>query len=69
MRYCKKKRKKIENQKRYTEKRKNEDKICQTGKRKKYNIEHNSESSQSQKSWDKSIYDSTQMDSNKCLCK
>ena len=60
---------KIENQKRCTEKRKNEDTICLTGKRKKYNIEHNCKSSQSQKSQDKSTYDSTQVDSNKCLYK
>ena len=42
---------------------------CLTGKRKKYNIEHNCESSQSKKSWNKSTYDSTQMDTNKCLHK
>ena len=63
------KKKKIENRKRYTEKRKNENKICLTGKRKKYNIEHNCKSSWSKKSQNKSTYDSTQINSNKCLHK
>ena len=60
---------KIKNCKRCTEKRKNEDKICLTGHRKKYNLGQNCKSSQSQTSLDKSAYDSTQIDSNKCLRK
>ena len=50
-----KKRKEEENKKwkRCSEKRINEDKICLTSKRKKYNLGHNCKSSQSQKSQDK----------------
>ena len=66
-RCCEKKKEK--KQKRCSEKRKNEDKICLTSKRKKYNLGHNCKSNQSQKSQDKSKYDTIQIDSNKCLCK
>ena len=62
----KKERKKGE---KFTEKRKNEDKICLTSKRKKYNLGHNCKSNQSQKPQDKSKYDTIQIDSNKCLHK
>ena len=73
--------KKIENQKRCAEKRKNEDRISLNSNGKKYNIGHNWKSSQSQKlqdkspydgskkSQDKSPYDSMQIASKKCLHK
>ena len=60
---------KVEQQERYTEKRKNDHEICHTSKREKYNLAQTCESSQIEKSQDKSTYDSTQMDSKKCLCK
>ena len=61
--------KKKKKRERCAEKRKNEDKICLTSKRKKYNLGHNCKSNQSQKSQDKSKYDTIQIDSNKCLHK
>ena len=56
-------------QEKCTEKRKHEDKICLTSKGKKFNLGQNCKSSQSQTSLDKSAYDSTQINSNKCLHK
>ena len=57
--------KKKKTQKRCAEKRKNEDRICLNSNGKKYILGHNWKSSQSQKSEDKSAYDS----SKKCLRK
>ena len=68
MRYCFKKNR-PENRKRCAEKRKTEDKICVTSKRKKYNLGHNYKYSQIQKPQDKSSYDSARADSKKCLHK
>ena len=66
-RYCKKN--KVEQQKRYAENRKNEDKISLTNNGKKYNLQHNCKSSQIEKSQDKITNSNTQIDNNNCLWK
>ena len=63
------KRNKKANRKSCAKKRKNEHKICLTSKRKKYNVQHNFDCSQSENPQDSSTYDNTQIDINKCLCK
>ena len=60
---------KIANSKRCAEKRKNEHEIYLTSKRKKYNVQHNFDCSQSKKPQARSTYDNTQIDINKCLDK
>ena len=66
---AKKKKNKVEQQKRYAENRKNEDKISPTKKGKKYNLQHNCKSSQIEKSQDKIPNGNTEIDNNKCLQK
>ena len=70
--FCKRdiaKNNKVEQQKRCAEKRKNDNKICCTSKRKTYDVAQTSKYSQSEKSKDKSTHDNTQINNNKCLHK
>ena len=64
-----KKKNKVEQQKRYAEKRKNAHEISHTSERTKHNLVQICESSQIEMAQDKSTKNNTQVDNNKCLCK
>ena len=59
---------KVEQRKRYIEKRKNDNDICCTSERKTYDVAQSCKSSQIEKSQDKSTNDNKQIDNNKHLC-
>ena len=63
------KRNKLEKQKKYAEKRKNDHEMCHTSKRKTYNVAQSCKSTQTEKSQEKITYHNTQINNNKCLCK
>ena len=70
--FCKRdiaKSKKVEQHIRYAEKRKNDNEIRCTSKRKTYDVAQSCKSSQIEKSQDTSTHDNTQINNNKCLHK